>query len=815
MAQKKRLQQLSKACLGMAQMLEMSKDDDSDETKLLTAAAFNSVTDNFREYTITRNKCEDDVPLTLTRIEASNDFIVVWLHHGEPLENDIQQDSEVKLRCVFANVQIFTDMEACLDFLEHLDPDHTHLIFISSCFYDGKPCGARSPLADPKSDLARVLKRFAYEYHYHGHGAQWSSPNYVYSLSEQFIDIKCQHDAKKLLLDESDRIPYKIIWLRTSLNDQFEKCLMSAFDSLEIYEDRAACLDYLNSIDRSRLSLYLIAKRDDVTFDCKNVRTCYFTDSYQNINRVILQIRSDILSDTTSPIRPIERSARFLSENYAPFISLISNLDLHLALSRNIHDHIEAKDEMLRACRLVYQNNEAELNRINEFEKKYNHDPDSDKKEAIFWYTRDSFVYRLVNQALRTGDPDVIHPYRFFINDLYSELLSIHRQYIEPDEEDFIVYRGQGLTLPELTSLRSSVGKLVTFASFISSTVDRELAYGYAKIAARKNVVSAFFEFHINTEYNNTRPYAYVADYSAIRDEYEVLISVGTIFRLNSVVHDMELGTWILVLSLCQQHDEDIKHLVPTNGGIRKIKFVNFCSTKETELTFHETLKRNLLLERRSLSTIRVTSLPTLTISISEEEKLHIRRQCSIPSKISESVLDLHKMNWGKKSGDCTFLNWMKRKRKSDSNQLLSLLRRSSVVKTSLPNLSSIKFCDILAITVMKMLNPFMSLIEHASTKPRSLPNLSVINFTATEAKFAVIMWKMEMNDQKMNDDDKNVKIDNPLFLASIHDILMLCTEDWGECVTDSMSLKDKAALAMHDMRYAFNIDRGRWCDEY
>ncbi|CAF4403112.1 unnamed protein product [Rotaria magnacalcarata] len=470
---------------------------------------------------------------------------------------------------------------------------------------------------------------------------------------------------------------------------------------------------------------------------------------------------------------------------------------------------------MLRACRLVYQNNEAELNRINEFEKKYNHDPDSDKKEAIFWYTRDSFVYRLVNQALRTGDPDVIHPYRFFINDLYSELLSIHRQYIEPDEEDFIVYRGQGLTLPELTSLRSSVGKLVTFASFISSTVDRELAYGYAKIAARKNVVSAFFEFHINTEYNNTRPYAYVADYSAIRDEYEVLISVGTIFRLNSVVHDMELGTWILVLSLCQQHDEDIKHLVPTNGGIRKIKFVNFCSTKETELTFHETLKRNLLLERRSLSTIRVTSLPTLTISISEEEKLHIRRQCSIPSKISESVLDLHKMNWGKKSGDCTFLNWMKRKRKSDSNQLLSLLRRSSVVKTSLPNLSSIKFCDILAITVMKMLNPFMSLIEHASTKPRSLPNLSVINFTATEAKFAVIMWKMEMNDQKMNDDDKNVKIDNPLFLASIHDILMLCTEDWGECVTDSMSLKDKAALAMHDMRYAFNIDRGRWCDEY
>ncbi|CAF4966875.1 unnamed protein product, partial [Rotaria sp. Silwood1] len=154
---------------------------------------------------------------------------------------------------------------------------------------------------------------------------------------------------------------------------------------------------------------------------------------------------------------------------------------------------------MLRSCRLMYRNNEAELNRIDEFDKKYTHDPDSGKGKAIFWYTRDSFVYRLVNQALRTGDPDLIHPYRFFINDLYSELLSIHRQDIGSDEEDFVVCRGQGLTQPECTSLQSSVGQLVTFASFISTTVDRELAYGYARTSARENVVPAFFEFHMNT----------------------------------------------------------------------------------------------------------------------------------------------------------------------------------------------------------------------------------------------------------------------------------------------------------------------------
>ncbi|CAF4678252.1 unnamed protein product, partial [Rotaria sp. Silwood2] len=218
----------------------------------------------------------------------------------------------------------------------------------------------------------------------------------------------------------------------------------------------------------------------------------------------------------------------------------------------------------------------------------------------LFRFLGDSFVYRLVNQALRTGDPDLIPPYRFFINDLYSVLLYLPCRDIGSDEEDFVVCRGQGLTQPERTSLQSSVGQLVTFASFISTTVDRELAYGYARTSARENVVPAFFEFHMNTQYDNTRPYAYVANYSAIRDEYEVLISVGTIFRLISIAQDLETGIWCIVLSLCQQHNNDIKHLMPTKRGRRKIKFVKFCpSPSPAELTFHETLKMNLFSKRR------------------------------------------------------------------------------------------------------------------------------------------------------------------------------------------------------------------------
>ncbi|CAF3919649.1 unnamed protein product [Rotaria sp. Silwood2] len=45
-------------------------------------------------------------------------------------------------------------------------------------------------------------------------------------------------------------------------------------------------------------------------FECENVKGIYHIDSYQSVNRLILQIRNDVCSDMISPIHPIERSAR-------------------------------------------------------------------------------------------------------------------------------------------------------------------------------------------------------------------------------------------------------------------------------------------------------------------------------------------------------------------------------------------------------------------------------------------------------------------------------------------------------------------------
>jgi len=62
------------------------------------------------------------------------------------------------------------------------------------------------------------------------------------------------------------------------------------------------------------------------------------------------------------------------------------------------------------------------LNQISEFEKNYT------ASNALSWYTRNSFLYRIINKALRTQNMIYIFKCRFFIIDLFQQL---KKSYIE------------------------------------------------------------------------------------------------------------------------------------------------------------------------------------------------------------------------------------------------------------------------------------------------------------------------------------------------------------------------------------------------
>ena len=77
---------------------------------------------------------------------------------------------------------------------------------------------------------------------------------------------------------------------------------------------------------------------------------------------------------------------------------------LHIPLPLN-----NPHKDLLKEARRLYANNSSSLKTIDEFEREYQ------EKDAIQWYTRDSFLHRLVNKALRTRDICLIFKFRFLI----------------------------------------------------------------------------------------------------------------------------------------------------------------------------------------------------------------------------------------------------------------------------------------------------------------------------------------------------------------------------------------------------------------
>ena len=400
----------------------------------------------------------------------------------------------------------------------------------------------------------------------------------------------------------------------------------------------------------------------------------------------------------------------------------------------------------------------------------------------------DSFVYRLVNRALRTGDPDLIHPYRFFINDLYTKLLSIDRNEVE-DFEDLVVYRGQGLTQPELTYLQHYVGQLLTLSSFTSTTVDRALALLF--VSPRENVAPVLFEFQLNSTLSNTRPYSYIASYSAMPDEYEVLVSVGTIFRLNSVTWNDVDGVWLVCLQICPLHSHDFKDLMKEKPSQNLFQPESSCPLPPYyNYAFHNTMEelKSGSFSRRSPHFHKTRSLPNRMDGKLDYDEIRVNKmglEFSLPvlDKIGHDEPHL-------KLNHC-FLNKKKKRSFSCSFHSPPYTVVTQTKTSSLP-----------------LLFPYQVPVKAATIDTRNKFG------NKDDPTYPNITGSADLL-EKLNKDYDDSSVDNGLFEAGIQDSLMVFFLILRQDGLGAASLKEKTNELRHSLRDSFNINQGRWCSEY
>lgn len=224
-----------------------------------------------------------------------------------------------------------------------------------------------------------------------------------------------------------------------------------------------------------------------------------------------------------------------------------------------LKSHLQDIDELTSLFKSQYDGNDTSLNHIQEFRENYSSD------QALWWYTRDSFYYRTLNQALRCQNIHMMFLYRTFITDMYGEL---HKH---QSKRALQVYRSQLMTKEEVENLKQLIGQFISVNSFFSTTKDRSIALFLAGDPTESNPMEqVFFEIDADPKMAICQPFADITSLSQFTGESEVLFMAGSIFRLNGICRADD-QRWIIRMMLCSGDEHEFKdviaHMKKQNGN--------------------------------------------------------------------------------------------------------------------------------------------------------------------------------------------------------------------------------------------------------
>ncbi|CAF4626140.1 unnamed protein product [Rotaria socialis] len=214
----------------------------------------------------------------------------------------------------------------------------------------------------------------------------------------------------------------------------------------------------------------------------------------------------------------------------------------------------DSRLDMIKLWKEICQESKTEEGLIKDFQENYT--PDS----AIYWYTRESGIYRILNKALRTEDFDAVYAFRSILTDIYLQLMSIHKEMASENKSPFRVYRGQFLSEDELAALKKSCGQTISMNSFLSTTASYEIALAFVSAKKpNKGYFPVLFEITVDPSCQSP-PFAEVSSFSMFCEESEVLFMSGCAFRLSKIESNSDrINLTKIYLELCDDRENGLK----------------------------------------------------------------------------------------------------------------------------------------------------------------------------------------------------------------------------------------------------------------
>ncbi|CAF0851456.1 unnamed protein product [Adineta steineri] len=372
---------------------------------------------------------------------------------------------------------------------------------------------------------------------------------------------------------------YSLLWLDECVdqtNKDYEntlKQIQTIAHNINVFEERDACIDFLTDSEED-IKLFLVIKdtisQQIMPFinDIPQLHGVYilsnveildeeWTKKWQKIKSVHTSI-GDLCQRLELSIKQLNQdsiSMSFITLNEMTSTDKLNQLEptfMYTQIFKDIlldmeHD-TQAIKQFTAYCR---HHGYGSTKSIDTFEKKY------DAETAIWWYTCPSFIYSMLNYALRSMEDETIINMGFFIRDLHQQLQKLQQEQIHVfHDKPFIVYRGQGLSKTDFEKLQKTQGGLISFNNFLSTSTEQYIPLGLASSASETaDMVGILFKMLIDPRVESV-PFASIKAISCFPGEDEILFSMHTIFRVG-VIKQIENNNQLYQIELQLTLDDD------------------------------------------------------------------------------------------------------------------------------------------------------------------------------------------------------------------------------------------------------------------
>ncbi|CAF1531608.1 unnamed protein product [Rotaria magnacalcarata] len=181
---------------------------------------------------------------------------------------------------------------------------------------------------------------------------------------------------------------------------------------------------------------------------------------------------------------------------------------------------------------------------LNNFQKEYHN------QSPIWWYTKDIFLFTILNRALREFNTEAVIKMSFFIRNLHRHLEKLQKEQLSEYKNPLIVYRGQGLTQQDFQHLLDIKDELLSFNIFLSTSEEQEVPMAFADIPP-----------HLDNEIISL--FANIQHDSAFKTKEEILFSMNTVFRVGDIKQSAQNNlVWEVQLTLTDDNDPQLADLI-------------------------------------------------------------------------------------------------------------------------------------------------------------------------------------------------------------------------------------------------------------